>query len=83
MAIAPSSASVITLPPAHHAKTFRLFALNKILARQLEGGFIGFRAARAKINAASVAHAFRRQRKKPRSKFLCRGGMKLRAVRES
>ena len=62
-------ASVITLPPADHAKTFRLVALNKILARQLDGGFIGFRSAGAKINAASAAHAFRRQRKKTRSKF--------------
>src|SRR5579864_3299437 len=62
-------ASVITLPTADHAKTLWPAALNKILARQLEGGFIGFRSAGTEIDAPSAAYSFRSHSKKPRRKL--------------
>src|SRR6185437_12097229 len=74
--------SVITLPPANHAKTLRLPALQKILPRQLDGGLIGFRTTGTEINSPSTAHLFRRQSKQARSKLFCGGCMKLRAVRK-
>src|ERR1041385_529838 len=75
-------ASVIALPPAGYAKTLRLPALQKILARQLDGGLIGFRATGTEINSTSAAHLFRRQSKQARGKLFRGGGVKLRTVRK-
>ena len=71
---------MVALPSADHAKALRLLALNKILARQLDGGLIGFRPTGAKINSPSAAHAFRSQGEQPGSKFFRGGGVKLRAM---
>lgn len=75
-------AAVIALAAGNDAITIGLAEFEKILARELDGGFGGLGTAGGEKDAAAVAKIGRRESEKARGERFRRGGMKLRSVRE-
>ena len=73
-------AAVVALLARNHAEAFGFAALDPILARELDGGFRGFRAAGSEIDAAILAHRRRSQGQNARGQFFGDGGVKLRRM---
>ena len=75
-------AAVVTLAARNHAVTLRLVGFQMELARQLDGGFGGFRAAGGEVNTAAILEIWRRKLQKTGGKFFRGRGMELRSMRE-
>ena len=74
------SAAVIALPAGNDAVTRRLFAFEKILADELDGGFGGFGAAGGEVDAAAIVKIARSDGDDAGGKFFCGFGVELRGV---
>jgi len=75
-------AAVVALLAGNDAVTRGLFGFEKILARELEGGFGGFGTAGSEIDAATVLKIGRRDGEDAGGKFFGGFGMELRGVGE-